>query len=185
MIAVAFPEAEAIFAEKQEAADPLDGFPGIKMRDDEAKRATMLGAERFAVVGVREKNIGASEVGERDVGGVALFGEDEGVLGGRRGLDEPKDLGEEDTSPAIVEAAPAGDAMEVRGDFGLRQGEKFLPGKFCRSGNFAGDFEIPGGFVEMRDAAVVENRPLEGERLAGRETAFGAGLVFELFAIAV
>ena len=37
----------------------------------------------------------------------------------------------------------------------------------------------------MRDAAIVKDWPFESKRLAGRETAFGAGPLLELFAIAV
>src|SRR5262249_17760401 len=46
-------------------------------------------------------------------------------------------------------------------------------------------FEVPASFVELGDAAVVKDRPFERERLARREAAFGASLVFELLAITV
>lgn len=67
----------------------------------------------------------------------------------------------------------------------MRKGAKFFPGKFNWGGDFAGDFEVPLGFVEMRDAAIVKDWPFESKRLTGRETAFGAGPVLELFAIGV
>jgi len=107
------------------------------------------------------------------------------MFGGASGLDQIEHFSEEDAGPAIVEAAPARDAVKVRSDFGLREREKFLPGKFRRSGDFAGDFEVPPGFVEMRNRAIVEDRPFQRERLAGRETAFGARLILELLAVAV
>ena len=74
VVAVAFPEAEAFFAKKKKTANPLDGFPGIEMRNDEAERAAVICGERFAVVGVGEENVGEHEIGEGNIGGVALFG---------------------------------------------------------------------------------------------------------------
>ena len=74
--------------------------------------------------------------------------------------------------------------MEVRSDFRLRQSEKLFPGKSGWPGNFAGNPEVPIGFVKARDAAVVEYRPFERERLAGREAALGARLVLKSFAVA-
>jgi len=138
------------------------------MRNDEAERAAMFGGERFAVMGVCEKNVGMEEIGERNVGSVSFLGDEQSVFGGGSGLDELEDFGEEDAGPAIVKAAPARDAMKVRSNFGLRGREKFLPGKFGRSGDFARDLEVPLGFVEMRDRTVVENRPFQREGLAGR-----------------
>ena len=128
----------------------------------------MFGAERFAVVGVCENDVGMEEIGEGNVGSVSFLGEEESVFGGGSGLDELEDFGEEDSGPAIVEAAPARDAVKVRSNFGLREREKFLPGKFGRSGDLARNLEVPLRFVEMRDRTVVENRPFQRKGLAGR-----------------
>jgi hypothetical protein len=51
VITVALPEAESIMIEKQEATNPLDAFPGVEMRHDEAKGAAMVGGERCAILG--------------------------------------------------------------------------------------------------------------------------------------
>ncbi len=73
MVAVAFPEAESVVVEKDESAYPLDAFPSIEMRNDEAKRAAMLAGERLAVMLEREENIGLQQIFEWHVGGVAFF----------------------------------------------------------------------------------------------------------------
>ena len=61
--------------EKDEAADPLNAFPGIEMRNDEAQGAAMLGGERLAVMVESEENIGLHQIFERYICGVALFRE--------------------------------------------------------------------------------------------------------------
>src|SRR5579863_7102666 len=50
VISVAFPEAQAIFAQQYEAAHPLHAFPGIKMRNNEPAWTAVFGGERHAVV---------------------------------------------------------------------------------------------------------------------------------------
>ena len=82
----------------------------------------------------------------------------------------------------IVEAAPARYAVEVRHGFGLWQRAKVVPCEAFGHFDFAGNLEVPLGWIEMRDAAVMEDRPLEGERLSRRQTAFGLGFIFQLFA---
>lgn len=62
MVAIAFPETQAIVVEEHEAADPLDAFPGVEMRNDEAERAAVIGAERLAVMFECEENIRAEQI---------------------------------------------------------------------------------------------------------------------------
>src|SRR5271165_1611029 len=50
VITVAFPEAETIFVEQHEAADPFHAFPSVKVRNDEAEGAAVFGGKRNAVV---------------------------------------------------------------------------------------------------------------------------------------
>src|SRR5579859_1667609 len=50
VVAVAFPEAQAIFVQQHEAARPLHALPRIKMRNNEATWTTMFRGERHAVV---------------------------------------------------------------------------------------------------------------------------------------
>ena len=56
MVAVAFPETQAVEVEKLESTNPFDAFPGVEMRDDQAQGAAMFASERFAVVLEREEN---------------------------------------------------------------------------------------------------------------------------------
>jgi hypothetical protein len=76
VVAVAFPETELMVVEEREAANPLDGFPGVEMRNDQAAGAAVFGGERLAIMIESKEHVGMEEIGERDVGGVAFFGED-------------------------------------------------------------------------------------------------------------
>jgi methylenetetrahydrofolate dehydrogenase (NADP+)/methenyltetrahydrofolate cyclohydrolase len=99
--------------------------------------------------------------------------------------DQLQYLREQHALPRVVQATPARDAVKVGGDYGLREREQFSPREFQRSGDLAGNSEVPLGLVEAGNAAVVEDGPFQSEGLAGRETAFGASLGFELLAVAV
>src|SRR5438445_4381519 len=50
VVAVAFPEAEALFTKQHKAAHPLHAFPCVKMRDDQAQRASVFPSKRHAIV---------------------------------------------------------------------------------------------------------------------------------------
>ena len=185
VVAVAFPEAKAVVVEEHETANPFDAFPGVKVRDDESKRAAVIGGEGFAIVLGGEQDLRAEQVGKGDVGGVALVGKDQDVSGSGPGFGAIEDIGEADTFPMVVEAAPAGDTMKIACGFALRKGAKFFPGQAQGSFDEAGDFEVPSGRIENRNAAVVKNRPFDGERLAGGKAAFGLGALFFFAAAAV
>src|ERR1700751_5280115 len=66
MVAVAFPEAETVFVEQNKTAHPLDAFPGVEVRNDEADRAAVLGSERNAIVIESEENVGTQQILERN-----------------------------------------------------------------------------------------------------------------------
>jgi len=102
VVAVAFPETELIVVEQREAANPLDGFPCVEVRNDEPAGSTVFGGDRLAIVVEGEKDVQAEEIVERNVGGVAFFGEDENVLGLRLGGNEFEDFGEKDAFPGVV-----------------------------------------------------------------------------------
>ena len=155
------------------------------MRHNETNGAAMIGGKRLAVVFESKENIGTSEVLQRDVGCVALFRKDENEFGAGFRLDPLEYIREENALPAVIEAAPTSDAVEIAGDLGLREGAKIVPGKGARGFEQTGDFEVPVGRVEYRDMAVVKDRPFEGEGLARRQAAFGSSSFFFFAASAV
>ena len=99
------------------------------MGNDEADGSTVIGGERGAVMFEGEKYVRTLEILQGDVGGVALFGEDENEFSAGLQSDALENFSEEHTFPEIVETAPAGDAVKVAGDFGLRKCTKLVPGK--------------------------------------------------------
>ena len=183
MIAVALPETEAVVVEQREAADPLDAFPGVEMRNDQAQRCAMFGRERLAIVIEGEENIGLEKVGQRDVGGIALFREDQRELCFWLWLREFEDVGEKDALPSIVQTAPAGDIVEVGGDFGLRESAELVPAEALGLIVQTGDLETPASRIELGNAAIVKYRPFQREGLAGGKAAFGFGFLFEFAAV--
>ncbi len=125
-----------------------------------------------------EEGGGTEEVGERDVGGVAVLCFDHDVGGGGADADEFQEIREEDAFPADVEAAPAGDAVHVGGDLSHGEVRKFVPGEAEALVDQAGNFEIPGLGIEARDGADMKDGPFQGEGLIGREA---AGFAHEAF----
>ena len=68
-----------------------------------------------------------------------------------------------------VEAAPAGDAVDVGRHLGRRQRLQLVEAERERLLDLAGHLERPGGEVDVRHLARVEHRPLLREVLAGRQ----------------
>jgi hypothetical protein len=59
VVAVAFPEAQAVVVQKHEAAHLLHTFPGVEMRHHKAHGAAVFTGERLAIMLKREEHIGA------------------------------------------------------------------------------------------------------------------------------
>ena len=129
MVAIALPETELIALEDFETAYPLHAFPRVEVRNNEAEGTPMVGGERLAIVFKGEEDVGTQEVSKRNVGSVALLGEEESELRVGFGPRALKDFGEEHAFPTIVEAAPARDTVEVAGGLGLRKGAELVPSK--------------------------------------------------------
>jgi len=60
--------------------------------------------------------------------------------------------------------------MKITRDLDRGQAVELLPAQTQRLLDESGDAEIPSLRIEFRDRAVLQNRPLEGERLPGRQT---------------
>lgn len=125
-----------------------------------------------------EEDVGLQKVTERDVGGVAFFGEHkyEFRAGFQRYVEEY--FGKKHALPTVIEATPARDAMKVTRGFGLREGAKLLPSEAQGHRDQAIDFEVPRRGIESRNAAGVQHGPLKSEGLTRRQTAFGTCLLF-------
>src|SRR3954465_2676839 len=113
------------------------------MRHDKPQRISMVGRERPAVMMRGEQHVLAIEVGERDVGGESLLRVDEHVGGSWIGLHALHHFAEGDASPAIVEAAPARDAVEVTRDVEARESVEFFPREAERAADYSPDLEVP------------------------------------------
>ena len=129
VVAVLLPEAGLVVVEEFQAADPLYAFPGVEIGDDQAQRVAVIGGEGFAIVFEGEEGGGTEEVGEGNVGGVAVLGFDHDVGGGGLYANEFQEVGEKDAFPVDVEAAPAGDAVHVGGDLGHGEARELVPGE--------------------------------------------------------
>ena len=131
MIAVAFPETGTVFREKFEAAEPLGALPGIELGDDQTGGCAVFDGERLTIVMSGNEGVGSEEIGERKVGSPAVIvaeGADEFCFGfGATG--EFEKCGDGDACPGVIQAGPAGDAVEVGEDLSARESHEFFPGK--------------------------------------------------------
>src|SRR5882724_7395039 len=66
-----FPESGLIAIHQAQLPHPLGALPEVEVRNEEARRATVLGRERRAVVFHRYPCLATGDVGERQVGRVA------------------------------------------------------------------------------------------------------------------
>src|SRR5882724_8271180 len=74
-----------------------------------------------------------------------------------------------DALPAIVKTAPAGDAMEIAVRFDFGQFVEFFPFEPNRLFYQPPNMEIPSLWIKARNRAIVQHRPLQRKRLAGRQ----------------
>ena len=124
VIAVAFPEAGAVGGEEFEGAEPFGGFPGVELGDDEAGGGTVFEREREAVVSEGDECVFGEELGEGEVGGpgaIEAVGEDVGAIG-FDAAGEFDEVAGGDAFPKIIEAGPAGDAVEIGLDLNAGEG---------------------------------------------------------------
>src|SRR5262249_56464759 len=98
----------------------------------------------------RGKNDSTSiHVGQRNVGGEAVLGVDQHVLRSRLGLGQLQHFNEANALPLVVEAAPAGHAVEVAMCFNLGKAVEGVPAQGNGRVNQAPHAKIPGGRVEL------------------------------------
>src|SRR4051812_1020883 len=71
VVAVGLPEAGLVVIAQLEAADPFRALPEVQMRDQEPRRAAVLGLERLATVLVGDPRPATGQILERQVGRVA------------------------------------------------------------------------------------------------------------------
>jgi len=129
----------------------------------------VLRRERLAGERVGEDDVVVVEDRERYVRRVALLGVLHDVPGGGARLREPEDLLDRDTLPLGVELRPSGHAVDVGVEGSARKVPELVPGETERAVDLAPDAERPRLEVHRRDRAVVEDRELLGQVLAGRQ----------------
>jgi len=87
----------------------------------------------------------------------------------RQRPDERSELAPVDAAKALVEAAPAGDAVDVGSHLGLRQGAQIVEGEAKLALDGAEDAQVPGRQVDVWHGARVQDGPLLREVLAWRQ----------------
>src|SRR4029077_4530028 len=125
VVAVGLPETRNLLLVEPDPANPLRALPEIKVRNEHARGATMLGRQRLAVVLVDDPGLAVHEVLEREVGGIAAIGELGGVL--RCRLDSLEQRVDRYPLPGRVELRPFRDAMDVLGHRLAWEGEELFP----------------------------------------------------------
>src|SRR5438309_6914621 len=169
VIAADLPESRSVDFEELERANPLGALPEVKLRNDEAARAPVLGFEALPVVPEGEEDVVVPKVRERDVGRVALLAVNHHGDRLRPDAHATKDFWNRDALPPIVEPTPARHAMNVGRDFDPRQVEEFLPRPGKLFLDQAEASKRPGLQVDPGRGSVREHGPLFREHLTGRQ----------------
>ena len=167
VVAVALPEAQLVVGQELQAPDPLRPFPEVLLGHDQPKRIAVVRGERLAVVGVGEEDVVVVQHRQRHVGGVALLGVADDVRGVGADLRQLQDRLDRDAFPVGVQLRPAGHAVDVGRHLLARQGLELVPGEAQRAVHLAMDAEVPRRQVHLGHGAVVEDRELLGQVLAG------------------
>src|SRR4051812_14223011 len=94
-----------------------------------------------------------------------------------------QDLAKAHALPKIVEAAPTGYAVKVSGNFYPRQAIEVVPCQLQTRFDQTRDVEVPCGRIEARYGTIVQYRPFQGERLAGRQASSLLHLLLTLLAL--
>src|SRR5271166_2217974 len=145
----------------------------------------MFGSEGLAIMLEGKKHAGTLEVFQRNIRGVALFGENQDEFRARLQSNAFQHVSEKHTPPVVVEATPASDTVKIAGHLRFRRGAKFVPRKAQRLFHQSANFEIPFRRVEVWHAARVQHRPLQSERLSRRQAAFRARQLLPLAPAAI
>ena len=143
----------------------------------------MIGRKRLAVMARGKQDIVAVEVWERDVGSESLLGVNEDESSAKLQLHATENLAKSHALPSIVEATPAGDAMKIARDPHPWQRLKLAPGEAQLRFDGTVDPEVPSFGIEARNGTVVQDWPLQGERLTWRKAAFRFHKGFAFFAL--
>ena len=129
----------------------------------------LLGRQRLAVVVGGHHALAIDQILDRQVGGVTAIAVGHEI--GRRRLVEPRRLDQvidRHALPFRPKLAPLGDAMDVDGDLGLRQGLKLLPRPPASERSAV--LQRQGPLLEWRTRrrAGAQHREVVGDELAGR-----------------
>jgi hypothetical protein len=167
VVAVGLPEAGLVIERQREAAHPLRALPEVQMRDQEPRRAAVLGVQRLAIVLVDDPGLALGDVLERKVGRVAAVAPSRDVLGRR--IDVFEQRVHRDAPPAGVQLRPLRHAVDVDGRRLLGQGEKLVPRPGSSAVHRAVDREGPLFKRRVRRRACRQDREVARQVLAGRD----------------
>ena len=167
MVAALFPETGAVAIHEFDALQPFGAFPEVIFRNNRAHRATMIARDLLPFPFIGEQNVGIGEIGQSQIGRVAIMAVKHYMRGGRFWLHDRQQMRSGDPLPMIIEARPGGNAVNV-GDvlkLGLRQ--EILKTPLDRCLDQAIDRERPFPCLDLWLDPKVENRPVLDLMLPG------------------
>src|SRR5215471_5200931 len=95
------PETRFILVEQSETANPLGAFPEVEMRNQQSRRAAMLGIERLSFIGIRYPRLPTHELFHRKIRSVTTITKGHYVLG--MVIDLCQECIDRDTFPICVQ----------------------------------------------------------------------------------
>src|SRR4051812_31541195 len=153
------------------------------MRHDQAHRISVVWVQRLAIMVRSKENVVTVKIRQGDIRRVALLTVDEYKLRLRLRRRKLQHLTKAHALPGVVETRPSGDAVKIAVHNRGRQAIELLPCKLQFPLDQSPNVEVPSCGIKARHGTVMQHRPLESERLTGREPAGIAHFFF--FALAL
>src|SRR5262245_43091704 len=133
----------------------------------------MVWLEIDPAVFYREKAILGEEIIEREIRRESVLAVDHDELRRWQRFDVLQEFARRNAFPEVVELTPARHAVHVRPHLHTRQGEELVVPEGLLALHEAENAQVPGLRMKLRRRTGVQDGPLFGERLAGRQ-ALGA-----------
>jgi hypothetical protein len=118
VVAVAFPETGAVGVDHLQRAHPLGALPEVEVGDDDAHGAAMDRLDLLTLERVGDDRLVGGDVGQRQVGGVAVLGVFDHVRRTPLHTCALEQVAHAHTRPRGVELAPLRHAVDVEGEGG-------------------------------------------------------------------
>src|SRR5215207_1478130 len=126
----------------------------------------MFRGQELAVVVRSEHHVVTEKSVNWDVRGIARVTMQQHETSSRLNRDKVDNRPRGNSSPAVIEARPASNAVEIPFNLGGRQGLKLGPGPSSRHVDQSPNTEVPRYWIEWGYGSLMEHRPARSDDLS-------------------